>query len=254
MARILLVEDDATVRDAVAAYLTRAGHDVDVVGDGEAAVDRFVAAPADLVLLDLMLPGIGGFEVSRRLRSIRRDLPLIMVTARSQEHERVQGLQHGADDYVPKPFSLRELELRVRSVLRRAATPPEEVSGTLVDGDITIDLGARTVIRSGRHVGFTAREFDLLAWFVQHPGIVWSRDDLMREVWRWDVGDASTVTVHVRRLREKIERDPGTPTRLATVFGRGYRWDPGATSAAGSTTGPDDGPALADPVRPEPPG
>ncbi|MGL5864440.1 MAG: response regulator transcription factor [Dermatophilaceae bacterium] len=229
MARILLVEDDATVRDAVAAYLARAGHEIEAVGDGEAALDRFVAEPADLVLLDLMLPGLGGLEVSRRLRSIRRDLPLIMVTARSQEHERVQGLQHGADDYVTKPFSLRELELRVRSVLRRAAAPPDEVSGTLVDGDLSVDLGARTVTREGAQVGLTAREFDLLAWLVQHPGAVWSRDDLMREVWRWDVGDASTVTVHVRRLREKVERDPGAPTRLATVFGRGYRWDPAGT-------------------------
>ncbi|MGL4177485.1 MAG: response regulator [Dermatophilaceae bacterium] len=248
MARILLVEDDATVRDAVAAYLTRAGHEVDAVGDGETAVDRFVAAPADLVLLDLMLPGLGGLEVSRRLRSIRRDLPLVMVTARSQEHERVQGLQHGADDYVTKPFSLRELELRVRSVLRRAAAPPEEVSGTLVDGDLTVDLGARTVIREGRQIGLTAREFDLLAWLVQHPGTVWSRDDLMREVWRWDVGDASTVTVHVRRLREKVERDPGAPTRLATVFGRGYRWDPAdARPGAPATPSPPGAPAATPP-------
>jgi DNA-binding response OmpR family regulator len=244
VARILLVEDDATVRDAVASYLARAGHEVEAVADGETAVDRFVAAPADLVLLDLMLPGLGGLEVSRRLRSIRRDLPLVMVTARSQEHERVQGLQHGADDYVTKPFSLRELELRVRSVLRRASAPPEEVSGTLVDGDLAIDLGARTVIRAGSEIGLTAREFDLLAWLVQHPGTVWSRDDLMREVWRWDVGDASTVTVHVRRLREKVEADPGAPTRLVTVFGRGYRWDaapdePGRSSVEPALGEPD---------------
>ena len=223
--RILLVEDDTTVREAVAAYLTRAGHDVDAVADGEAAVEHFTAQPADLVLLDLMLPGLGGLEVTRRLRSMRRDLPLIMVTARGQEHERVQGLQHGADDYVSKPFSLRELELRVRSVLRRTAAAPAEVSGTLSDGDLVLDLGARSALRGGEPLQLTAREFDLLAWFLQHPGVVWSRDQLIKEVWGWDIGDPSTVTVHVRRVREKVEPDPGAPTRLATVFGRGYRWD-----------------------------
>jgi DNA-binding response OmpR family regulator len=223
--RILLVEDDATVRDAVAAYLTRAGHAVDAVGDGGTAIERYTADQVDLVLLDLMLPGIGGFEVCRRLRSMRRDLPLIMLTARGQEHERVQGLQHGADDYVTKPFSLRELELRVRSVLRRAGAPPPEVSGVLRDGDLVLDLGARSVERGGASVALTARELDLLVWLVQHPGVVWSREELIRDVWGWDVGDSSTVTVHVRRLREKVEVDPGAPVRLVTVFGRGYRWD-----------------------------
>ncbi|HYN28528.1 MAG TPA: response regulator transcription factor [Dermatophilaceae bacterium] len=225
MVRILLVEDDGTVRDAVTAYLTRAGHLVDAVGDGQAAIKRYTAAPADLVLLDLMLPGIGGFEVCRRLRSMRRDLPLIMLTARGQEHERVQGLQHGADDYVTKPFSLRELELRVRSVLRRAAEPPPaQVTGILRDGNLVVDLGASTVERGGTAIPITARELDLLVWLVQNPGVVWSRDELIREVWGWDVGDSSTVTVHVRRLREKVEAAPGAPVRLLTVFGRGYRW------------------------------
>ncbi|MBD3783536.1 MAG: response regulator transcription factor [Micrococcales bacterium] len=237
MARILLVEDDATVRETVAAYLSRAGHEVDAVGDGLEAVDRFAAVPADLVLLDLMLPGLGGLEVTRRLRSMRRDLPLIMVTARGQEHERVQGLQHGADDYVAKPFSLRELELRVRSLLRRTATPEVPVVDVLRDGDLVVDLGARSATRGGEPLALTARELDLLAWFLQHPGVVWSRDQLIREVWGWEVGDASTVTVHVRRVREKVESDPGTPTRLVTVFGRGYRWDPAPPDAA-SADGP----------------
>ena len=225
MARILLVEDDATVREAVAAYLGRAGHDVDAVADGTAALTRFVAESPDLVLLDLMLPGLGGLEVCRRMRSMRHDVPVVMVTAKGQEHERVQGLQHGADDYVTKPFSLRELELRVRSVLRRASAPPPEVVDVLRDGDLAIDLGARTVTRGGEPLALTARELDLLAWLVQHPGIVWNRDDLIRRVWGWEVGDASTVTVHVRRLREKVEVDPSAPVRLSTVFGRGYRWD-----------------------------
>ncbi len=225
MVRILFVEDDATVRDAVAAYLTRAGHEVDAVGDGQRALERFAAEPADLVLLDLMLPGMGGFEVCRRLRTMRRDLPLIMLTARGQEHERVQGLQHGADDYVTKPFSLRELELRVRSLLRRTSAPVLEVTDVLRDGDLVLDLGARVVTRGDAPVQLTAREFDLLAWLVQHPGVVWSRDDLIRKVWGWDIGDPSTVTVHVRRVREKVETDPSAPVRLVTVFGRGYRWD-----------------------------
>ncbi len=247
MVRILLVEDDTTVREAVAAYLTRAGHEVDAVADGEAAVDHFTARPADLVLLDLMLPGLGGLEVTRRLRSMRRDLPLIMVTARGQEHERVQGLQHGADDYVTKPFSLRELELRVRSVLRRTAGPPAEVSGTLRDGDLELDLGARAARRAGSPLQLTAREFDLLAWFLQHPGVVWSRDQLIKEVWGWDIGDPSTVTVHVRRVREKVEADPSDPRRLSTVFGRGYRWDAGSTGADGTEDASGSAEALAEP-------
>ncbi|HYN66621.1 MAG TPA: response regulator transcription factor [Ornithinibacter sp.] len=225
MVRILLVEDDPTVRETVAAFLARAGYTVDAVVSGDAAVERFVEQPADLVLLDLMLPGLGGFEVCRRLRSMRRDLPVVMLTARGQEHERVQGLQHGADDYVTKPFSLRELELRVRSVLRRAAGPAPHVMDVLRDGDLVVDLGARSVTRAGAPLVLTARELDLLAWLVQHPGVVWGRDDLLRQVWGWEVGDASTVTVHVRRLREKVEADPSRPVRLATVFGRGYRWD-----------------------------
>jgi DNA-binding response OmpR family regulator len=232
VARILLVEDDATFRDAVVGHLTRAGHDVTAVRDGPSAVERYAAEPADLVLLDLMLPGLGGLEVCRRLRSMRRDLPLIMVTARVQEHERVQGLQHGADDYLPKPVSLRELELRVRALLRRSAAPPEPVVGVLRDGDLVIDLGARRATRVGRALALTTRELDLLGWLVQHPAAVWSRDELLREVWGWEVGDPSTVTVHVRRLREKVETDPARPVRLVTVFGRGYRWD-----AAGGADG-----------------
>ena len=232
MVRILLVEDDATVRETVAAYLTRAGYDVDPVASGDRAVDRYVERPADLVLLDLMLPGLGGFEVCRRLRSMRRDLPVVMVTARGQEHERVQGLQHGADDYVTKPFSLRELELRVRSVLRRAAGTAPQVTDVLRDGDLVVDLGARAVTRAGQPLALTARELDLLSGLVQHPGVVWGREELIQQVWRWQVGDASTVTVHVRRLREKVEADPSRPVRLVTVFGHGYRWDPTAPAGA----------------------
>ena len=226
MVPILLAGAAATVRAAVAASLTRSGYTVDAVAAGDAAIERYVGSPADLVLLDLMLPGLGGFEVCRRLRSIRRDLPVVMVTARGQGHERVQGLQHGADGYGTKPVSLREVELRIRSVLRRASAPASEgVYDVLRDGDLVVDLGARSVTRGGAPVALTSRELDLLAWLLQHPGTVWGRDELLREVWGWEVGDASTVTVHVRRLREKVEVDPSTPLRLVTVFGRGYRWD-----------------------------
>ena len=228
MVRLLVVEDDAAVREAVAAYLQRVGHDVVAVADGIAAVDTYAADPVDLVLLDLMLPGLGGIEVTRRLRSIRPDLPIIMVTARSQEHERVQGLALGADDYVTKPFSLRELDLRIKSVLRRAGASPQELpEAQLVDGELRLDLAARTARRGADALSLTTREFDLLAWFLRHPGRTWSREELMSQVWGWEVGDASTVTVHVRRLREKIEPDPGAPTRLLTVFGHGYRWESG---------------------------
>jgi DNA-binding response OmpR family regulator len=226
VARLLVVEDDPTVRGAVASYLVRAGHEVEAVGDGAVAVERFTSAPADLVVLDLMLPGLGGYQVLRRLRALRRDLAVVVVTARGEEHDRVQGLRLGADDYVTKPFSLPELELRIRSVLRRAAGVPRgAVVRSLRDGDLVIDLGTHVVTRGGTEIALTARELDLLAWFVQHPARVWSREELMQQVWHWQVGDPATVTVHVRRLREKVEHDPGSPRRLVTVFGRGYRWD-----------------------------
>ncbi len=214
------------MREAVSAYLTRAGHDVTSVDDGIRALEEYAAQPADLVLLDLMLPTLGGFEVCRRLRSMRADLPIVMLTARTQEHERVQGLQHGADDYVTKPFSLRELDLRIRSVLRRAApTVAREVAQLLIDGDLVLDLAARSATRAGDTLALTAREFDFLAWLIRHPGQVFTREELMREVWGWEVGDPSTVTVHVRRVREKVEPAPQAPVRLVTVFGKGYRWD-----------------------------
>ena len=225
MTSILLVEDDATVRETVGVYLRRAGYEVRCVADGASAVEEFAARGADLVLLDLMLPQLGGFDVLRRVRALRRETPVIMLTARGQEHERVQGLQVGADDYVTKPFSLRELELRVRSVLRRSAPSPHPVDVVVTSGDLTVDLAGRRVLREGAELALTSREFDLLAWLVRHPGVVAGRDQLIRGVWGWDVGDESTVTVHVRRRREKVEPHPARPSRLVTVFGRGYRWD-----------------------------
>jgi len=242
MVRVLVVDDDTTVADVVVAYLERAGITAEHAADGPDALTAARERPPDAVVLDLMLPGIDGIEVCRRLRADRPDLPVLMLTARGEEDDRITGLEVGADDYVTKPFSPRELTLRVRSVLRRAGTrlpdgggrpahaaavPPSDAppSGTLRDGDLTVDLPGHRVLRGGSELALTAREFDLLAWFLAHPGQVHDREALLREVWGWEYGDRSTVTVHVRRLREKVETDPSAPTRLVTVFGVGYRWD-----------------------------
>jgi DNA-binding response OmpR family regulator len=187
-----------------------------------------------------MLPGIGGLEVCRRLRRDHPRVPVVMLTALGEEEDRILGLEVGADDYVTKPFSPRELVLRVQAVLRRAtaggADSASEAAGQGVgaggeapqvsaDGDLVLDRRAHIVSRGGVQLALTAREFALLDWFLSHPGEVHRRDQLMRAVWGWEFGDESTVTVHVRRLREKVESEPSAPTRLVTVFGVGYRWD-----------------------------
>ncbi|WP_323102348.1 response regulator transcription factor [Intrasporangium sp. YIM S08009] len=248
METVLVVEDDTTVSGVVAAYLERAGLGVEVVVDGLDAVASVARRRPDLVLLDVMLPGLDGLEVCRRVRRLHPDLPVVMLTAHGEEHDRIAGLELGADDYVTKPFSPRELALRVQSILRRArgadapaATAAADPGGTvraelLVDGDLTVDGAGRRVHLGGAETALTTREFDLLAWFVGHPGRVFTRTDLMRSVWGWEFGDESTVTVHVRRVREKVEADPSAPRRLVTVFGVGYRWDP-APPASPSTPG-----------------
>lgn len=222
MARVLVVDDDATVREVVVQYLRAAGHDVVDVEDGESALAAQEAAPHDLVVLDLMLPGIDGIEVCRRLRAAG-DVPVIMLTALGEETDRVVGLEVGADDYVTKPFSPRELALRVGSVLRRVSGP--EAPRRLVDGDLVVDEARHAAYRDGEPLTLTGREFDLLRFLVAHPGQAWSRDQLLERVWGWSFGDQSTVTVHVRRLREKVEHDPRRPARLQTVWGVGYRWE-----------------------------
>ncbi len=222
MARVLVVDDDHTVREVVVSYLRAHDHEVIEVGDGEAALDALRQAPADLVVLDLMLPGIDGVEVCRRLRA-EGDTPVVMLTALGEETDRVMGLEVGADDYVTKPFSPRELALRVDSVLRRTRAP--EQPRRLVAGDLVVDEAAHTAYRNGEPLALTGREYDLLRFLLAHPGTAYSRDDLLREVWGWSMGDQSTVTVHVRRLREKVETDPTRPVRLLTVWGVGYRWE-----------------------------
>jgi len=225
--RVLVVDDDPTVSEVVARYLVRDGYEVDVAADGPSALEAAAEHWPDLVVLDLMLPGLDGLEVCRRLRA-RGSVPVIMLTARGDESDRIAGLELGADDYVAKPFSPRELVARVRSVLRRAnATPPSDPTPSLlVAGDLVVDLTAREVRRAGVLVPLTSREFDLLAFLVAHPREAFRREDLLERVWGWSFGDTSTVTVHIRRLREKVEDDPSAPSHLATVWGVGYRFDP----------------------------
>jgi DNA-binding response OmpR family regulator len=235
MPHVLVVEDDLTVAEVVVSYLRRAGLEATHVAAGGEALTVFGATHPDLVVLDLMLPTVDGLEVCRRLRALEpphNTVPVVMLTAMGEEEDRVAGLVVGADDYVTKPFSPRELVLRVQSVLRRSSNGPErglpgtDAPETLVDGDLTVDVTGHRVTLRDAELSLTAREYDLLTFLLRHPDQAFSRAELMERVWGWTYGDQSTVTVHVRRLREKVEADPAQPERLATVWGVGYRWDP----------------------------
>ncbi|WP_327167362.1 response regulator transcription factor [Streptomyces subrutilus] len=234
--RVLVVDDDPTVSEVVAGYLERAGFTVRREADGPGALRAAAEDRPDLVVLDLMLPGMDGLEVCRRLRAREGGapalpVPVVMLTARGDEDDRILGLEVGADDYVTKPFSPRELVLRVRSVLRRAragvsaAGPGGPPGVRLTAAGLVLDPAARRVTKNGTELALTLREFDLLAHFMRHPGQVCDRERLMREVWDWEFGDLSTVTVHVRRLRGKIEDDPANPQLIRTVWGAGYRFE-----------------------------
>jgi DNA-binding response OmpR family regulator len=223
---VLVVDDDPTVSDVVRRYLERADFDVTLAADGPGALQSVDAKRPDLVVLDLMLPGMDGLEVCRRLRAQDPELPVVMLTALGEEADRVAGLALGADDYVTKPFSPRELVLRVQSVLRRSSkavepAPPE----TLKDVDLVVDVARRVARLRGEQLALTVREFDLLVFLMRHPGRAFRRGELLEAVWGWTFGDQSTVTVHMRRLREKIEDDPAAPTRIVTVWGVGYRYE-----------------------------
>ncbi|MCF2528751.1 response regulator transcription factor [Yinghuangia soli] len=260
---VLVVDDDPTVAEVVVDYLRRAGFATAHAPDGPTALAMAEQTLPDLVVLDLMLPGMDGLEVCRRLRR-RGPVPVVMLTALGEESDRVLGLEIGADDYVTKPFSPRELVLRVRSVLRRtgaAAAAAAASTGGPVEllrhAGIEVDVAAHRVTRDGRELALTAREFDLLCFLLRHPGRVFSREELMHEVWGWSFGDRSTVTVHVRRLREKIEDDPAAPRLLATVWGVGYRLDageppepgaPGDRTGTGPARGTLPGPAAGSPT------
>ncbi|MCP2329038.1 DNA-binding response OmpR family regulator [Hamadaea flava] len=228
---ILVVDDDPTVADVVRRYLERAGMTVELAADGDTALAAYAARPPDLVVLDLMLPGVDGLEVCRRMRQSSADLPIIMLTAMGEEIDRIVGLQLGADDYVTKPFSPRELVLRVQSVLRRTVAQPQQPRDLLRDGDLVVDPARRTAALGGMPLSLTVREFDLLAALMSQPGVALKRAQLLDQVWGWTFGDQSTVTVHIRRLREKIEPDPASPARIQTVWGIGYRYEPVAADA-----------------------
>jgi DNA-binding response OmpR family regulator len=223
MARLLVVEDEPTVREVVERYLRRAGHQVMTAGDGNERLRLALAEQLDLIVLDLMLPGLDGLDVCRRLRAVRQT-PVIMLTARSEDADAVLGLGLGADDYVRKPFSPPELVARVEAVLRRGL--PDARGTSAAFGDLRIDSNTREVRRGDDVIALTATEFDLLWHLCKHPGQVFSREQLLSSVWGYDyAGDTGTVTVHVRRLREKIEPDPSAPRWLQTVWGVGYKFE-----------------------------
>jgi DNA-binding response OmpR family regulator len=225
--RVLVVDDDPTVSDVVRRYLERDGFVVESTADGAATLAAAAARPPDLVVLDLGLPGLDGLEVCRQLRS-HGPVPIVMLTARGSETDRILGLELGADDYVTKPFSPRELVLRVQSVLRRAASTAVPMpTGVLTDGGLVVDTAAHEVTIDGRRIALTTREYDLLVFFLRHPGEAFERTVLLELVWGWTYADATTVTVHVRRLREKVEVDPALPARIVTVWGVGYRYEAG---------------------------
>lgn len=225
---ILIVDDEPSIREVVRLYLQREGFEVETAADGATALEIAGTRRLDLVVLDLMLPGLDGFEVYRGLRSL--GVPVIMLTAKSAENDRIAGLEMGADDYVVKPFSPRELVARVKNVLRRVSqlSPVDASASPLVYDELRIDPRARTVEARGRAVTLTAKEFDLLWLLATHPGQVFTRTQVLDSIWGHDFfGDASTVTVHIRRLREKIERDPSQPRFIGTVWGIGYKFESG---------------------------
>jgi DNA-binding response OmpR family regulator len=222
MATVLVVDDEPIVREVVVRYLEREGHRTLEAGDGDAARGMIERADPDLVVLDVMLPGADGLELCRWIRG-RSELPVIMLTARGEEADRIVGLELGADDYVTKPFSPRELAARVRTVLRRSASSVP-AAATLAFGDVELARETREARKAGALIRLTVKEFDLLWFLASHPRRVFSRDQLMASVWGYTAAlDTGTVTVHVRRLREKIEDDPSQPKYLETVWGVGYR-------------------------------
>ena len=226
--RILVVDDEPNIREVVELYLRREGYDVEVRGDGAAALQAIERKAPDLIVLDLMLPELDGTKLARILRNSGQDIPIIMLTAKGEESDRIAGFEVGADDYVTKPFSPKELVARVKAVLRRTGAKPlvDPQAQPLTIGKVTINPSTRQVwVRQNQEITLTAKEFDLLWFLMNHPGQVFTRDQLLDNVWGFDFfGDASTVTVHVRRLREKIEQHPTKPEYILTVWGVGYKF------------------------------
>ncbi|MEW5958112.1 MAG: response regulator transcription factor [Chloroflexota bacterium] len=225
--RILVVDDEPNIREVVELYLRRGGFEVEVAADGAAALLAIERKIPDLIVLDLMMPAVDGLQVTRALRQSEPNIPIIMLTARSEEADRIAGLELGADDYVTKPFSPKELVARVKAVLRRASAKPlvDPQAQPLSRGEIKANPATRQVWARQQEILLTAKEFDLLWFLMSHPGQVFSRNQLLDNVWGYDFfGDASTVTVHVRRLREKIEENPNKPQYILTVWGVGYKF------------------------------
>ena len=224
--RVLIVEDDANVAEVVDLCLQRDGFETMRVGDGRNALERINSVGADVVVLDVMLPGLDGLSVARKMRESGDRTPIIMLTARGQESDVVLGLELGADDYMSKPFSPAELVARVHAVLRRTGIVTTSGPPVTVGDDIAISGHRRTVTRSGEELQLTHKEFDLLHFLATNPGTVYTREQLLEKVWGYEhPGDTSTVTVHIRRLRSKIESDPENPLHIKTVWGVGYRFD-----------------------------
>ncbi len=220
-ARVLIADDDAVVRDVVRRYLERDGLEVRVAGDGNEALRVLGTERIDVAVLDGMMPGPNGLSLCRSLRKGGDyTVPVILLTALSEEDDRIAGLEAGADDYLTTPFSPRELALRVKSVLRRAPAPPSTAPLEITVGALRVSTASRSVTVAGEPIGLTNREFDLLMFFLTHTDTVFSREELLKKVWNWDFGDLSTVTVHVKRLRSKL----GEHHRVQTVWGRGYLW------------------------------
>lgn len=225
MTRILIVEDEESLSEPLAYLLGKEGFDPEVVADGQASLEEFDRAGADLVLLDLMLPGLSGTEVCKALRQ-RSNVPIIMLTAKDAEIDKVLGLELGADDYVTKPYSSRELVARIRAVLRRRSEPEELVSATVQAGPVRMDIERHVVTVEGETVNMPLKEFELLEMLLRNAGRVLTRGQLIDRVWGPDyVGDTKTLDVHVKRLRSKIEPDPSDPRHLVTVRGLGYKFE-----------------------------
>ena len=223
---VLVVDDEPTIGDVLSRYLARAGYRSSVALDGPQAIAMSAALRPELVILDILLPGIDGLEVMRRLHEQEHRPAVILLTAKGEESDRIVGLRRGADDYVVKPFSPAELVARVQAVLRRGAAEDEPEAPVEI-GDLLIEPASRTVVVRGAPVTLTPREFDLLLFLARHPGRVFSRSQLMEMVWQFSFyTDSSTVTVHIRRLRAKLEAEPENPRYIQTVWGVGYRFTP----------------------------
>ena len=232
--KILVVEDEVSLQETLSYNLRKQGYEVETVGDGPSALEAARRLKPELILLDIMLPGMDGFEVCRILRN-EMSTPVLMLTARDDEIDRVVGLEVGADDYLTKPFSMRELIARVKAMLRRVRIIREELSSTQIEaadrliyefGNLTIDVGRREIRIDSKVINLKPKEYELLFHLAKHKNQVLSRDQILEKVWGWDyVGDSRTVDVHVRWLREKIEKDPAKPERIITVRGAGYRFE-----------------------------